>query len=103
VINATSTPVRVRRSNKADLVSSLARVLTMRFHSENDSFFGVSHVRRPGWYASIPHTHSLSSSRRQFDPTPRDPLEPPAFTKNAKDGSIVCKKHNSATCNQCCE
>ncbi|GHJ90176.1 hypothetical protein NliqN6_6578 [Naganishia liquefaciens] len=43
---------------------------------ENDSFFG-------------------------FDLTARDPLSLPAYTVNAKDGSIQCKKHSSSSCTTC--
>ncbi|KAG7530807.1 hypothetical protein FFLO_04786 [Filobasidium floriforme] len=43
---------------------------------ENDSFFGL-------------------------DPIERRPLQVPAYTKNAKDGSIQCKKHSSDHCSTC--
>ncbi|EKM76893.1 hypothetical protein AGABI1DRAFT_86941 [Agaricus bisporus var. burnettii JB137-S8] len=35
-----------------------------------------------------------------FDPTNRDPIEPPNVSQN-KDGIYQCKKHGSATCNLC--
>lgn len=41
--------------------------------------------------------------RSQFDLTAREPLSLPAYTVNAKDGSIQCKKHSSSNCTTCCE
>lgn len=37
----------------------------------------------------------------QLDPIERRPLQVPAYTKNAKDGSIQCKKHSSDHCSTC--
>lgn len=39
----------------------------------------------------------------QFDLTQRDPLTLPAYTVNAKDGSIQCKKHSNSNCSTCCK
>ncbi|KAJ9091598.1 hypothetical protein QFC20_007599 [Naganishia adeliensis] len=36
-----------------------------------------------------------------FDLTQRDPLTLPAYTVNAKDGSIQCKKHSNSNCSTC--
>ncbi|KAL7424456.1 hypothetical protein Q5752_000140 [Cryptotrichosporon argae] len=35
------------------------------------------------------------------DSHPRDPLDVPAFTRNVKDGKIVCKAHANKECKQC--
>lgn len=37
----------------------------------------------------------------QLDPIERRPLQVPSYTKNAKDGSIQCKKHSSDHCSTC--
>ncbi|WOO79358.1 uncharacterized protein LOC62_02G002882 [Vanrija pseudolonga] len=36
-----------------------------------------------------------------FDPMPRAPLDLPAYYKNAKDNSYVCKAHANNECKQC--
>ena len=36
-----------------------------------------------------------------FDPAPRAPLDLPAYYRNAKDQSIVCKAHANHDCKQC--
>jgi hypothetical protein len=38
-----------------------------------------------------------------YDPTPRAPLDLPAYYRNTKDNSYVCKAHANKDCKQCCE
>ncbi|KAJ9107658.1 hypothetical protein QFC21_001118 [Naganishia friedmannii] len=38
---------------------------------------------------------------KEFNQIDRDPLELPAYTVNAKDGSIQCKKHSTTNCTSC--
>ncbi|PIL27385.1 hypothetical protein GSI_10533 [Ganoderma sinense ZZ0214-1] len=60
---------------------------------ENDTFFGV---RAP----CMPFEMHLLTSYGQFDPIDREGLEAPMSSTN-KEGVYQCKKHGSATCNQC--
>ena len=38
-----------------------------------------------------------------YDPAPRAPLDLPAYYRNSKDNSYVCKAHANNNCKQCCE
>jgi len=38
-----------------------------------------------------------------FDPSPRSPMELPAYYKSSKDGQFLCKAHANQGCKYCCE
>jgi hypothetical protein len=66
-------------------------------------------VSEPGWLLARPPpptslTHAPDNDAVMgFDPMPRAPLDLPAYYKNAKDNSYVCKAHANNECKQCCE